>query len=105
MTVVLWVGGYATLMASMYLGRLRDTVPNGAYRVKHWRFAYPLALIWSGVLTFALIYQNPKQVGLGLLIAVVLGLVCYQFVPRSTQPRVTHDGAAGDPSNAAVRSE
>lgn len=84
MTVVLWVGGYAVLMGSMYVGRLRGTVPHGAYRVRSWRLAYPLALVWSAVLAFALIYQNPKQVGLGLLIAVILGVVFYQFVPRTS---------------------
>lgn len=84
MTVVLWVAGYGVLLTVMWIGRLRDTVPHGAFRAPAWRIAYPVAILWSALLCSVLIYQNVRQVGMGLLIAVVAGLIVYRFLPKST---------------------
>ncbi len=83
MTVVLWVAGYGVLLTVMWIGRLRDTVPHGAFRAPAWRIAYPVAILWSALLCSVLIYQNVRQVGMGLLIAVLAGLIVYQFLPKS----------------------
>ena len=83
MTVVLWVAGYGVLLTVMYIGRLRKTVPHGAFQAPAWQIAYPVAIAWSALLAAVLIYQNPRQVGVGLLIAAVAGLVIYQFLPKN----------------------
>jgi amino acid transporter len=83
MTVVLWVAGYGVLLTVMWIGRLRGTVSHGAFQAPAWRIAYPVAIIWSALLCAVLIYQNPRQVGVGLLIAAVAGLVVYQFLPKA----------------------
>ncbi|MHC3472638.1 APC family permease [Streptomyces sp. 7R007] len=81
MTVVLWVAGYGVLLTVMWIGKLRGTVPTAAFRVRGWRVVYPVGIVWSVLLAVVLIYQNPKQVGLGLLIAAIAGLVLYRFNP------------------------
>jgi hypothetical protein len=80
---VLWVAGYGVLLTVMWIGRLRDTVPHGAFRAPAWRIAYPVAIIWSALLCAVLIYQNPRQVGVGLLIAALAGLVVYRLIPKN----------------------
>lgn len=77
MTVVLWVAGYGVLIAVLWVGKLRGVVPPPAYRVKGWRILFPVAVVWSIVLAFVLTYQNPSQVGLGLLIVAAIGIAIY----------------------------
>ncbi|MGW0877501.1 APC family permease [Streptomyces sp. NPDC002740] len=87
MTVVLWVAGYGVLLTVMWIGKLRGTVPTAAYRVRGWRVIFPLTIVWSLSLCVVLIYQNPRQVGLGLLIAFVAGLVVYAVSPARNSGR------------------
>ena len=54
-----------------------------AFQAPAWKIAYPVAITWSALLCAVLIYQNPRQVGVGLLIAAVAGLVIYQFLPKN----------------------
>lgn len=84
------MAGYGVLLTVMYIGRLRKTVPHGAFQAPAWQIAYPVAIVWSALLCSVLIYQNPRQVGVGLLIAVVAGLVVYQLLPKSAQPPLPH---------------
>ena len=85
MTVVLWVAGYGVLITSMYVGKLRGVVPQPAFRVKAWRFFFPLAMVWSAVVCVVLIYQNPHDVGIGLAIVAAIGVAIYFFaLPKGT---------------------
>jgi amino acid transporter len=77
MTVVLWVAGYGVLITGLYLGKLKGVVPAPAFGVKGWKILFPLAIAWSALVAFVLIYQNPRQVGIGLLIVAVAGLAVY----------------------------
>jgi amino acid transporter len=79
MTVVLWVAGYGLLIGCLFVGKLKGTVPRPAFAVKGWRILFPIAILWSIVIAFVLIYQNPKQVGIGLLIVAAIGLAIYFF--------------------------
>ena len=85
MTVVLWVAGYGVLITSMYVGKLRGVVPRPAFKVKGWRILFPLAMLWSAVVCFVLIYQNPHDVGIGLAVVAAVGLAIYFFgLPKKT---------------------
>lgn len=84
MTVVLWVAGYGLLIGCMFVGKLRGVVPRPAFAVKAWRIVFPLAILWSIVVAFVLIYQNPVQVGIGLLIVAAIGIGIYFLaLPKS----------------------
>jgi amino acid transporter len=83
MTVVLWVAGYGLLIGCMFVGKLRGVVPKPALEVKAWRVLFPIAILWSIVIAVVLIYQNPVQVGIGLLIVAAVGMAIYFFaLPR-----------------------
>ncbi len=86
MTVVLWVTAYGVLIASMYIGKTRGNVPRPAFGVKGWRILFPAAVVWSAIVAFVLIYQNPSQVGIGLAIVAAIGLAIYFFaLPKGRQ--------------------
>jgi len=79
MTVVLWVAGYGVLIACLWTGKIRGNVPRPAFGVKGWRILFPVAIVWSAVVAFVLVYQNPSQVGIGLAIVAAIGLAIYFF--------------------------
>ena len=85
MTVVLWVAGYGVLITSMYVGKLRGVVPRPAFKVTAWQVLFPLAILWSAVVCFVLIYQNPHDVGIGLAVVAAIGLGIYFFaLPKAS---------------------
>ncbi len=68
-----------------------------------WIFA--ISAIWSLVLCFVLIYQNPNQVGGGALVVTAIGLVIYYFgIPKSRRGIITEGGveAVTEASKAAI---
>ncbi len=77
MTVVLWVAGYGVLIACLYVGKLRGVVPRPAFSVKGWQVLFPIAIVWSAVVSAVLVYQDPKDVGIGLLIVAAIGVAIY----------------------------
>lgn len=103
MTVVLWVGGYAVMIASVYRGKLRGEVPEAAFKLRGWKILMPVALAWSALLAFGLVYQNPRQVGIGLLIVFVAGLALYFFaLPKGRGTNggyVAPQGDSADPTS------
>ncbi len=103
MTVVLWVVSYGILIAGMYVGKLRGVVPEPAFRVKGWRVLMPLAILWSAALAFVIVYQNPRDVGVGLLIVVATGLATYFLRKRVEAERLLAErgGQKTDPGSIA----
>ena len=79
MTVVLWVAGYGVLILCMYIGKLKGIVPKPAFAVRGWRVLFPVAIVWSLLVCCVLTYQNPSQVGIGLLIVAAIGILIYIF--------------------------
>ncbi|MFE7035392.1 APC family permease [Streptomyces sp. NPDC057621] len=98
MTVVLWVAGYGALLTVMWLGKLRGTVPTAAFRVRGWRVVFPLTIAWSVLLCVVLVHQNPRQVGVGLLIAFIAGIVVYALSPARRSGRRTAGPVSADPN-------
>jgi amino acid transporter len=79
MTVVLWVAGYGLLIGCVYVGKLRGVVPKPAFAVWAAGVVFPVAIVWSVIVAVVLIYQNPVQVGVGLLIVAAIGIGVYFF--------------------------
>ncbi|MFG3028819.1 APC family permease [Streptomyces sp. NPDC048253] len=105
MTVVLWVAGYGVLLTVMWLGKLRGTVPTAAFRVRGWRVIFPLTIAWSLLLCVVLIYQNPRQVGVGLLIAFIAGIVVYALSPARQSGSRPDGPASAEPDSSTEHSE
>lgn len=78
-----WAGAYTVLLIVGYRAKLRGRLPEHPYRPRLWKILYPVAIGWSILFCAVLIYQDPRQVGLGTLGAVVIGIVLYYvLVPK-----------------------
>ncbi len=102
MTVVLWVAGYGVLICSMFVGKMGGGVPRPAFRVWAWQILFPLAIVWSAVVCFVLIYQNPHDVGIGLGVVAAIGLLLYFFAlpTADKQAQIQHDHEWTEPVTA-----
>jgi amino acid transporter len=78
-----WAGAYTVLLIVGYRAKLRGRLPEHPYSPRLWKLLYPVAIGWSVLFCAVLIYQNPRQVGLGTLGAVVIGIILYYvLVPK-----------------------
>jgi amino acid transporter len=78
-----WAGAYTVLLIIGYRAKLQGLLPEHPYKPRMWKVLYPVAIGWSILFCVVLIYQNPRQVGLGTLGAVVIGLILYYvLVPK-----------------------
>lgn len=78
-----WAGAYTVLLIVGYRAKLRGRLPEHPYSPRLWKLLYPVAIGWSILFCAVLIYQNPRQVGLGTLGAVVIGIILYYvLVPK-----------------------
>lgn len=74
---IMWAGAYSVLLVIGYRAKLRGELPDHPYKPRLWKILYPVAIGWSILFCAVLIYQNPRQVGLGTLGSVVIGLILY----------------------------
>lgn len=93
MTVVLWVGGYATLLVTFWWGKRHGRVPHATFRVRGWKFVFPICIVWSAVLAAVLIYQDPIHVGLGILITAAAGVLVYWLSPHRRTDALARSGS------------
>jgi amino acid transporter len=86
MTAFAWAIAYLVAVAAGVYAKARGTLPKRPWHYgRWWPLIDGLAIAWSVVLCGVLIYQNPRQVGLGFLGLVVIGGVVYALVPRLGQ--------------------
>jgi amino acid transporter len=78
MSVCLWQIGYSLLLGSTIKAKRAGQFPKAAFRAKPGGLLFPLALVWSLFITGILIYQDPSQVGLGILGVFAAGVAIYR---------------------------
>ncbi|WP_051791414.1 APC family permease [Amycolatopsis jejuensis] len=82
---VTWALSYAVAVAVGLRSRLKNGLPERAFRLRGGPFWYGLATIWSLALVGFLVYQDPVKVGFGTLGIVVIGVILY-FTARGKAP-------------------
>jgi amino acid transporter len=99
-----WAGAYTVLLLVGYRAKLRGRLPEHPYSPRLWKTLYPVAIGWSILFCAVLIYQNPRQVGLGTLGAVVIGIILYYvLVPKNDAiPAVEKHPVGAAPSGDQV---
>jgi amino acid transporter len=95
-----WAGAYTVLLIIGYRAKRQGRLPEHPYKPRMWKILYPVAIGWSILFCAVLIYQNPRQVGLGTLGSVVIGLILYYTLvpkkdsaPAMEEPSIVSDGA------------
>jgi amino acid transporter len=91
------VANFITVGAGMVAKR-RHTLPRHPWNYGPWGTVFDvIALVWNAFLVVILIYQNPRQVGLGFGVVVVAGFVIY-YVGIPARHRGVLPTATGEPS-------
>jgi amino acid transporter len=89
LTALAWALAYFIVCVVGLPALRRGTLPRHPWG--YGRFSVPIfavAIIWSVVLIGVLVWSNPKQVGLGMLGALALGVILYFLIPSSRRGKV-----------------
>jgi amino acid transporter len=89
LTALAWALAYGVVVCSGFYAAVKHKLPAHPFSLG--RFApwvLGVAIVWSVILCIALVWSNPKQVGLGMLGAIAAGVVLYLLVPASRRGKV-----------------
>ena len=102
LTSLAWALAYGVVVTSGLYGLLTHKLPHRPFNTG--RFAvvvFSAAVLWSVVICTVLVWQNARQVGLGMLGAIVVGAIVYACVPKANRERtaaLSAEHAARQPS-------
>ncbi|RRR86079.1 APC family permease [Streptomyces sp. RP5T] len=83
LTSLAWALAYGVVVASGLYGIVARKVPARPFNLGRFSpLVFVLAVAWSLLLVVVLIWQNPGQVGGGMLGAIVVGAVLYALIPK-----------------------
>ena len=89
LTALAWALAYGVVVSSGFYAAVRKKLPAHPFSLGRFRpVILGVAIVWSVILCIALVWSNPKQVGLGMLGAIAAGVVLYMLVPASRRGRV-----------------
>jgi amino acid transporter len=85
MTAILWAAGYGVVVGALIYAKSKKMLPQRPFSTGGWWVVVDtVALVWSVFICVVLIKSNPKDVGLGFLGTIVVGLLLYYvLIPRS----------------------
>lgn len=78
-----WALSYGVVVTTGLYGLVTRKLPKRLFSAGRFSpVVFVLAVAWSVVICTVLVWQNPSQVGLGMLGAIVVGGVLYLLIPR-----------------------
>ncbi len=98
LTALAWALAYGVVVTTGFWALLKKRLP--AHPWGYGRFSpiiFGVAILWSVVICAVLVWSDPKQVGLGMLVTIAVGFVLYALIPRARRGKVVgvtpHDQA------------
>lgn len=89
LTALAWALAYGVVVCSGFYATIKKKLPAHPFSLGRFSpFVMGVAIVWSVILCIALVWSNPKQVGLGMLGAIALGVVLYLLVPAARRGKV-----------------
>jgi hypothetical protein len=89
LTALAWALAYGVVVTAGFYALLRKKLPARPFSTgRAGLFIFGVAVIWSVILCFAVIWTDPKRVGLGMLGAIIVGVVLYLLIPGSRRGKV-----------------
>lgn len=83
-----WALAYGLVVTTGLYGYLTGKLPHRPFNCGRFSLVvFVAAVLWSIVICTALIWQNPKQVGGGMLGSIVVGAIVYLLVPKAKRRR------------------
>ena len=84
LTSLSWALAYGLVVCTGLYGLLTNKLPHRPFNSGRFSVAvFVAAVLWSVVICTVLVWQNPKQVGGGMLGSIVVGAIVYAFIPKS----------------------
>jgi amino acid transporter len=83
-----WALAYGLVVSTGLYGLITSKLPHRPFSCGRFSLVvFVAAVLWSIVICTVLVWQNPRQVGGGMLGAIILGAIVYAFIPRSRRQR------------------
>jgi amino acid transporter len=99
LTSLSWALAYGLVVCTGLYGLLANKLPHRPFNSGRFSVVvFVAAVLWSVVICTVLVWQNPKQVGGGMLGSIVVGAIIYAFIPKSRRrstAALTAEHAAG----------
>jgi amino acid transporter len=97
-----WALAYGLVVTTGLYGLLTRKLPHRPFHCGRFStVVFVAAVLWSVVICTVLIWQNPKQVGGGMLGSIAVGAIVYAFIPKARRQHA----AALNAEHAAAPSE
>ena len=102
LTSLAWALAYGVVVTTGLYGLLTRKLPHRPFNTGRFSVVvFAGAVIWSVVICAVLVWQNPEQVGGGMLGAIIVGAAIYAFIPKGRRERtaaLTTEHSAGSPA-------
>jgi amino acid transporter len=84
LTSLSWALAYGLVVSTGLYGLTTNKLPHRPFNSGRFSIVvFVAAVLWSVVICTVLVWQNPKQVGGGMLGSIVVGAIVYAFIPKS----------------------
>ncbi len=97
---VTWATAYLVSLIVGWRARLRNELPARPFVLRGANLMYGIAIVWSVILISTFVAQQPKQVGVGLVGLIALGIIVYLIAGRERTDDDPFENAADNPSHA-----
>lgn len=102
LTSLAWALAYGVVVSTGLWALLTKRLPHRPFNSGRFSpVVFTGAVVWSIVICSVLVWQNPRQVGGGMLGAIVVGAIVYAFIPSGNRHRAPGIVNVGDRTNAS----
>jgi amino acid transporter len=93
MTALAWALAYGVVVMVGFVAILRKKLPDHPFNLKAASpFVFVVAIAWSVVLCALLVWSDWLRVGVGMLVAIVIGFVIYATIPSAHRGKLEAEG-------------
>jgi amino acid transporter len=93
MTALAWALAYGVVVIVGFVAILRKKLPDHPFDLKAASpFVFVVAIAWSVVLCALLVWSDWLRVGVGMLVAIVIGFVIYATIPSAHRGKLEAEG-------------
>jgi amino acid transporter len=93
MTALAWALAYGVVVIVGFVAILRKKLPDHPFNLKAASpLVFVVAIVWSVVLCALLVWSDWLRVGVGMLVAIVIGFLIYATIPSANRGKLEAEG-------------